>query len=459
MTDATTASGPRPGRVPLRARSSGSARAWLDAYDGRECVTFEVEDNDTDRGALSPADSETLERAAHEALRRRLPLVGFIASSGADIDSGVAATMGWGRMARAVVSCSGRVPTIFCATGPAVSGPALLLGLADMAIVTEDSYAFVTGPRMVGQYTGEVISTQTLGGADQLSRRSGLAAFLVADKDGALELLGTLLNLLPAHADELPPRWATDDPTDRPTPELRNLLPDSPQGSYDVREAARAVADYGDLLEYKADWATNLVCAFATVAGRPVGILANQPQSLAGTLDISCSQKGARFVTFCDAFNLPLVTFVDTSGFQPGKDLEWRGIIRHGAQLAFAYARATVGRVNVTLRKSYGGAYIVMDSRHMGNDVALAWPSAEIAVMGAKGAVEILNRRSGPEERADLEAAYEEHYLNPYIAAERGSVDAVIDPAETRAEVAAALELLESKREPLPHRRHDNTPL
>ncbi len=453
------ASGNRPTRVPLRAGSPGSARAWLDSYDGRDCVTFEVADNDVNQGALSPTDSETIERAAAEALSRRLPLVGFLASSGADIDAGVAATTGWGRVAKAVVGCSGQVPTIFCATGPAVSGPALLLGLADIVIATAGSYAFLTGPRMVGQYTGEVISTETLGGADQLSRRSGVAAFVVEDKQAASELVGTLLGLLPAYADELPPRWGVSDPPDRPTPELRDLLPDSPQGSYDVRDVARAVADDGDLLEYKADWATNLVCGFATVAGRPVGMLANQPQSLAGTLDIACSQKGARFVSFCDAFNLPLVTFVDTSGFQPGKDLEWRGIIRHGAQLAFAYARATVGRVNVTLRKSYGGAYIVMDSRYMGNDVALAWPSAEIAVMGARGAVEIVHRRADPEERAELESAYEDRYLNPYLAAERGSIDAVIDPADTRAEVAAALEMLESKRETLPHRRHDNTPL
>ena len=459
MSDAVTTTGNRPDRVPLRAGSPGSARAWLDSYDGRECVVFEVEDNEADRGALSPADSETLERAAQEALLRRIPLVGFIASSGADIDSGIAATMGWGRVAKSVVDCSGQVPTIFCATGPAVSGPALLLGLADIAIATEDSYAFVTGPRMVSQYTGEVISNQTLGGAGQLSRRSGVAAFLVEDKDAASDLVGALLSLLPAHADELPPRYPVDDPVDRPTPELRDILPESPLGSYDIRDVVRAVADDGDLLEYKADWAANLVCAFATVAGRPVGMLANQPQTLAGTLDIACSQKGARFVSFCDAFNLPLVTFVDTSGFQPGKDLEWRGIIRHGAQLAFAYARATVGRVNVTLRKSYGGAYIVMDSRHMGNDIALAWPSAEVAVMGARGAVEIVHRRSSPEERAELEAAYEERYLNPYIAAERGSIDAVIDPADTRAEVAAALEVLESKREALPRRRHDNTPL
>ena len=282
MSDATTSTGNRPSRVPLRAGSPGSARAWLDSYDGRDCVAFDVEDNDADRGALGPDDSETLERAAQEALLRRIPLVGFIASSGADIDSGIAATMGWGRLAKAVVDCSGQVPTIFCATGPAVSGPALLLGLADIVIATEDSYAFVTGPRMVAQYTGEVISTQTLGGAGQLARRSGVAAFLVEDKDAASNLVGALLSLLPAHADELPPRLAVDDPADRPTPELCNLMPDSPLGSYDVREVARAVADDGDLLEYKADWAANLVCAFATVAGRPVGMLANQPQSLAG---------------------------------------------------------------------------------------------------------------------------------------------------------------------------------
>ena len=197
----------------------------------------------------------------------------------------------------------------------------------------------------------------------------------------------------------------------------------------------------------------------ATIAGYPVGLVANQPQSLAGTLDIHASQKGARFVAFCDAFNLPLVTFVDTPGFQPGKDLEWRGMIRHGAQLAFAYARATVPRVCITLRKSYGGAYIVMDSKHMGNDLAYAWPSAEIAVMGARGAVEILHRRSPPADRPALEADYEERLLNPYIAAERGSIDGVIHPAETRQAVAGALDALASKRERLRARSHDNMPV
>ena len=221
----------------------------------------------------------------------------------------------------------------------------------------------------------------------------------------------------------------------------------------------RAVADDGEILECRTDWASNIVTAFGTVGGRPVGFVANQPQSLAGTLNIEASQKGARFVGFCDAFNIALVTFIDTPGFYPGKDLEWRGMIRHGAQLAFAYARATVPRVAVTLRKAYGGAYIVMDSKYMGNDVMLAWPSAEIAVMGAKGAAEILHRNATPEERVVHEAEYEERLLNPYVAAERGSVDAVIDPAETRIHIASALDMLSTKREKLRSRRHDNIPL
>ena len=219
------------------------------------------------------------------------------------------------------------------------------------------------------------------------------------------------------------------------------------------------MVDDSHILESRKNWAPNLVTAFASVAGRPVGIVANQPQSIAGTLDIPASQKGARFVSFCDSFNLPLVTFVDTSGFYPGKDLEWRGMIRYGAQMAYAYARATVPRVCLTLRKSYGGAYIVMDSRYMGNDLMLAWPSAEIAVMGAKGAIEILHRDADDEEKIFLESSYEEKLLNPFVAAERGSVDRIIEPAETRSEIASALELLSEKKERLPKRKHDNIPL
>jgi len=272
-------------------------------------------------------------------------------------------------------------------------------------------------------------------------------------------MVALLLSYLPANADETPPFWPTDDPPDRLTPEAGELLPSASAGSYDVRKVIGAIVDEGELLELRERWAPNLVTAFATIAGRPVGIVANQPIAIAGTLDIPSSQKGARFVGFCDAFNLPIVTLVDTSGFYPGKDLEWRGMIRHGAQLAFAYARATVPRICVILRKSYGGAYIVMDSKKMGNDLCLAWPTAELAVMGAKGAIEILHRRATPDERAQLEVEYDERLLNPFIAAERGYVDAVIEPVDTRAEIAQALAMLDSKQESLVGRKHDNSPL
>ena len=284
-------------------------------------------------------------------------------------------------------------------TGPAVSGPALLLGLADQVVATERSYAFVSGPRMVAGFTGETVDNAQLGGSGIHARSSGLASLVVADRDAALDAITTLLAFLPQSCDDAPARWATDDPPDRPTPELASVLPASPTGGYDVRDIARAIVDEGELLELRAGWAPNLVTALATIGGRVVGVVANQPVAIAGTLDIPASQKGARFVSFCDAFNVPLLTLIDTPGFYPGKDLEWRGMIRHGAQLAFAYARATVPRIAVALRKAYGGAYIVMDSRAMGNDLYLAWPSAEIAVMGARGAVEILHRRETAERR------------------------------------------------------------
>ena len=237
------------------------------------------------------------------------------------------------------------------------------------------------------------------------------------------------------------------------------LIPESSTGSYDVREVAAAIVDEDSLLEVRARWAGNVVTAFATVDGRPIGIVANQPMNLAGTLDIPASQKAARFVACCDAFNLPILTLVDTPGFYPGKDLEWRGMIRHGAQLVYAYGCATVPRICVILRKSYGGAYIVMDSKEMGNDVCMAWPWAELAVMGAGQAAAILQRRATPADRADFEADYSQRLLNPYVAAERGYVDMVIDPADTRREIASALAMLENKREQMPRRKHGNSPL
>jgi acetyl-CoA carboxylase carboxyltransferase component len=444
--------------LALRARVPGATSTGVTEVDGRPVVAVRVEGEER-RGALSERDGETIALAAELALQQRVPIVVTMASSGADITEGLAALVGWGQAARALVRCSGIVPVILVVDGPAVSGPALLLGLADVVIMTSDAYAFVSGPRMVTQFTGVPITPSELGGSGVHARSSGVAALVAGDRDDAQALAAVVLSLLPSHTDELAPSVPTADPVDRPTPELADAIPASPTGSYDVRTVARALADDGDLLELHASWASNLVTALASVGGEPVGIIANQPQTLAGTLDIAASQKGARFVAFCDAFSLPLITLVDTPGFSPGKDQEWRGMIRHGAQLAFAYARATVPRVCLTLRKSYGGAYIVMDSKTMGNDLSLAWPSAEIAVMGAKGAVEILHRRATTDERAAAEADYEERLLNPWRAAERGLVDAVIDPADTRREVAAALAVLRSKREQVRPRAHDNTPL
>jgi acetyl-CoA carboxylase carboxyltransferase component len=444
--------------LELRAGTSGSVSTRVASIDGRRVVRFDI-DPTQNSGALTPADGDNIALAAQTALDKRLPLIGRIASSGADILAGIGATHGWGTAARALVRCSGIVPVVLVVDGPAVSGPALFLGLADIVVMTERSYAFVSGPHMVRQFTGESLTNSMLGGPGMHARTSGVASLVAPDLDAADEIVAAVLAYLPPHTDVEPVAVATDDPPSRPTPDLAEIIPASPTGSYDVRDVIAEVVDDGEFVELKAGWAPNLVTALSSIDRRPVGIVANQPQALAGTLDIAASQKGGRFVAMCDAFNLPLVTLVDTSGFYPGKDLEWRGMIRYGAQMAFAYARASVPRVNVTLRKSYGGAYIVMDSKYMGNDLAYAWPSAEIAVMGAKGAVEILHRSLDADERAAREREYEERLLNPYIAAARGSVDAVIDPADTRLALARALELLSSKRERLPRRRHDNTPL
>jgi len=451
MADARTA-------VRLRAATPGAVDADRRLLGDRE-VIFARCDPSIRRGALTPADGDTLADAAAHARRARLPLVLSIASSGADVTSGIDATFGWGRAAREITQCSGVVPVLMIAAGPAVSGPALLLGLADHVVMTADAYAFVSGPRMVRDITGVAVDTAELGGAAVHVAQTGLAALVVEDETTALDAVGHLLSYLPSHVDEPPPeRWSDDDPS-RAAPLLRDLVPAASSGTYDVRDAVRGIADDGELLELRGTWAPNLVTCLASIGARPVGVVANQPRAIAGTLDIAASQKGARFVAFCDAFNLPILTLIDTPGFFPGKDLEWRGMIRHGAQLAFAYARATVPRIAVVLRKAYGGAYIVMDSRPMGSDLYLAWPSAEVAVMGAKGAVEILHRRASTEERARAARGYEASFLAPWPAAERGSIDAVIDPADTRAVVAGALALLDSKQERLVARRHDNSPL
>ena len=444
--------------LAIRARVPGIVSADVREVDGRPVVWVDVDATEK-QGALSSVSSSQIEAAAVLARTKGFPLVAIVRSSGADIAEGLAALHGWGLAARAIADCSGVVPVIMVVDGPAVSGPALLIGLADLVVMTAGSYAFVSGPTMVAEFTGVVIDNEELGGASSHARYTGAASLVAPDLEVATEMVGQLLSYLPSNNDEEPPRFPTDDPIDRETPEAGSVIPASSTGSYDVRDVIRALADDGDLLELRARWAANVVTAFATIGGMPVGIVANQPISLAGTLDIPASQKAARFVAFCDAFNLPIITLVDTPGFYPGKDLEWRGMIRHGAQLVFAYGRATVPRICVILRKSYGGAYIVMDSKKMGNDLCIAWPWAELAVMGAGQAAAILQRRATPEERAAFEADYTERLLNPYIAAERGYVDAVVEPAETRAVIGHALEALVDKREQLQPRPHDNTPL
>lgn len=445
--------------VELQHSVPGAASAAVVRFaNGREAVWLTV-DGEVHKGALSAAASHVIATAAQTARSKGLPLVTQMESSGADILEGIAALHGWGTAAKALADCSGVVPTISIVTGPAVSGPALLIGLSDFVVMTDDSYAFVSGPTMVAEFTGIEVSTDELGGAGTHARHSGASSVVVPDVAGAIAWVEELLEFLPSSVNQLAPITETDDADDRLTPEAGALIPELSTGSYDVRDVIASIVDDGHYMEIRARWAGNVITAFANMAGYSIGIVANQPISLAGTLDIPASQKAARFVSFCDAFNIPVLTLVDTPGFYPGKDLEWRGMIRHGAQLVFAYARATVPRICVILRKSYGGAYIVMDSKEMGNDLCLAWPWAELAVMGAGQAAAILQRRATDEERAAFEADYSQRLLNPYIAAERGYVDAVIDPADTRREICAALHMLRDKREKLVSRKHDNTPL
>ncbi len=444
--------------VPLRTHVPGSVRAGVGTIGGRSVVQARSVSGHH-RGALTQADGDTIAEAGRVALAERLPLVVVLSSSGSEVAEGIDALHGWGRAAAAVAACSGSVPVLAAVTGAAISGPSLLLGLADVAVMTPDAFAFVSGPDAVEGFTGMRVGLHDLGGAAVHARASGLCALLAADEDAVDGLLGAVLEHLPDHTDAEPPRIDTDDPTERMTPSLRDLVPTAASASYDVRDVVRAIVDDGDILELRSGWAAHLVTALASVGGMPVGVVANQPRVLAGTLDIPASQKAARFVHFCDSFNLPIVTLVDTPGFLPGKDLEWRGMIRHGAELAFAYAEASVPRVCIVLRKAYGGAYIVMDSKGIGNDVCLAWPSAEIAVMGAPGAVQILNRNADEHERRALEERYDAELLTPWVAAERGFVDEVIDPAETRPVLHRALGMLASRRELLSERKHDAGPM
>ena len=454
--------------LPVAAQRGSAADAALRPLvdDGPPVGFFRLEGG-KHRGAIGRAEGETIARLVQTATDAGVPIVGVLSTSGADVHEGVASLHAWGGIARALAAASGVVPIVFVVTGPCVSGPALLLGLADVVVMTNDAFAYVSGPAAVTGFTGIPMTHASLGGAHVHDVRSGVASLVAPDEDEAMHLVADVLSFLPPNNATHAPVHESDDPVDRPCRGAVDVVPAAAAASYDVRRVIEDICDDGWLLELKPHHATNVVTALARVGGHSVGVIANQPSSLAGTLDIESSQKAARFVQWCDAFGIALVSFVDTTGFQPGKDIEWRGMIRHGAELVHAYAAATVPRISVVLRKAYGGAYIVMDSKLLGADLNVSWPNAEIAVMGAAPAVQIIHGRrlaalpdeESSSERAKLEADYEERYMSPAIACERGYLDDVIDPLATRYVVACALEALVHKRETTPRRRHANGPL
>jgi len=453
--------------APVTTLRSDAVSAALSDLHGRTVSWFRL-DGGKHRGAIGVAEGEAMERAVRLGIELGVPVVGAMATSGADVGEGVASLHAWGRVARALTDASGVVPTMLAVVGPCVSGPALMLGLVDQVVMTSDAFAYVSGPDTVGAFTGVLVGRSELGGASVHDLRSGVTTLVVDDDADALAALATIIDYLPDHHLDDPPVALVDDPIDRDADRAATTIPARATASYDVRVIVEDVVDEGSFFELRARHAPNLVTGLARLGGRPVGIVASQPSQRAGTLDITSSQKGARFVQWCDAFNVPLVTFVDTTGFAPGTDLEWRGIIRHGAQLVHAYAAATVPRLCVVVRKAYGGAYIVMDSKPLGSDWYCAWPATEIAVMGGAPAVQILHRKrlaaiaDEDERRAEqvaLEQEYGAQFSSPFPAAERGYVDAVIPPADTRRELAAALARLATKQDRTPSRRHANTPL
>ncbi len=453
--------------TPVFGHRSEAVQASLRDLDGRQVSWFSL-DGGKHRGAIGTPEGQTIERAVYLAVELGIPIVGRVASSGADVNEGVAALHAWGRVAKALSDASGVVPIVLLLDGPAVSGPALLLGIADQVIMTGDSFAYVTGPDVVVEFTGVPIDRDRLGGSAVHERMSGVATMVVRDENEAMVAVTALLSYLPSNHLEDPPFVSCADPTNRDCARAASAVPARAAVSYDVRVVVNDVLDHESFLELRSAYAPSLVTGLGRLDGRTVGVIANQPMYNAGSLDVDAAQKAARFVQWCDCFNIAVITFVDTSGYLPGRDLEWRGIIRHGAQLLHAYAAATVPRMCVVLRKAYGGAYIVMDSRGLGTDWCVAWPTAEIAVMGAQPAVGVLYRRKlneieDPGERAEEERAlameYEERFLNPYVAAERGYVDDVIAATDTRRALAGALERLSTKREHQPRRRHSNSPL
>ncbi|MFD0206390.1 MULTISPECIES: acyl-CoA carboxylase subunit beta [Saccharothrix] len=416
-------------------------------------------------GALGEAHAEKIHKLMDMAEAAGAPIVGLCDGAGARIQEGVTALAGYGGIFTRNVRNSGVLPQISVIMGPCAGGAAYSPALTDFVFMVRDtSQMFITGPDVVQVVTGEVISHDDLGGADVHATLSGVAGFVYDDEESCLQDVRYLLSMLPSNNRELPRHEPSTDPAGRRAEALLDLVPAEPGRTYDVRAVLAEVVDNGEFFEVHENWATNVVCALSRLDGHVVGIVANQPATMAGALDISASEKAARFVTTCDAFNIPLVSFVDVPGFLPGVDQEHGGIIRHGAKLLYAYCNATVPRVQVIMRKAYGGAYIVMDSRSIGTDLSLAWPSNEIAVMGAEGAANVVFRREieaseDPElTRRKRVEEYRAELMHPYYAAERGLVDDVIDPAETRPRLIAALAMLRAKHQPLPVRKHGNQP-
>ncbi|MFP3989099.1 acyl-CoA carboxylase subunit beta [Streptomyces sp. E11-3] len=417
-------------------------------------------------GALGEAHAEKIHKLMDLAESAGAPLVSLNDGAGARIQEGVTALAGYGGIFRRNTRCSGVIPQISVMLGPCAGGAAYSPALTDFVfMVRGTSQMFITGPDVVQAVTGESITQNELGGADVHGATTGVAAFVHDDEESCLDEVRHLLSLLPSNNRELPPHEPTSDPADRRTASLLDLVPADPTRAYDVTQVIAEIVDDGDWTEVHADWAPNIVCALARLDGQVVGIVANQPTALAGVLDIAASEKAARFVQTCDAFSIPLVTLLDVPGFLPGRDQEHGGIIRHGAKLLYAYCNATVPRVQLILRKAYGGAYIVMDSRSIGADLSFAWPANEIAVMGAEGAANVVFRREiaaadDPEAaRAQRIKEYKSELMHPYYAAERGLVDDVIDPAETRSVLIRSLAMLRAKRAPLPERKHGIPPL
>ena len=433
--------------------------------DGRQVFLFS-QDFSVLGGSLGEAFAEKICKVMDLAVRTGSPLIGINDSGGARIQEGVVSLGGYAEIFWRNVQASGVVPQISLIAGPCAGGAVYSPAITDFILMTEKiSQMFITGPEIIKTVTGEDVSFEDLGGAFTHATRSGVAHLTAADEPQLFELTRDLFSFVPQNNRELPAHYDCDDDPHRHVPRLDDLVPDSPNKPYDMREAIDAIVDYGDFLEIQPLYAQNIICGFGRVNGRALGVVANQPNVLAGVLDTKSSVKAARFVRFCDAFNIPLLTLVDVPGFLPGTDQEYGGIILHGAKLLYAFAEATVPKITIITRKAYGGAYDVMASKHIRADVNLAWPTAEIAVMGAEGAVKTISRRDiaaasdKDAKTAELIGEYTERFANPYIAAGRGYVDDVIEARRTRAAVAEALEMLRGKRVARPQRKHGNIPL